>query len=64
MTAHFEKGKENMNFSAYYKKAWESSLSECTSKLQTELDAALMVIADLKSENARYREALERIENE
>lgn len=47
-----------MNFSEYYKKAWESSLSECTSKLQTELDAALMVIADLKSENARYREAL------
>ena len=51
-------------YAEYYKKHWEKTLSERTSKLETELDAALMVIADLKATNARYRSALEIISKE
>jgi len=37
----------------------ECSLMFTPENLQIELDAALMVIANLKAENARYRAALE-----
>ena len=44
-------------FMEYYKKHWEKSLSERTTEMQDE-------IKTLRAENARYRSALERIENE
>lgn len=41
-------------FMEYYKKHWEKSLSERTTEMEEE-------IKTLRSENARYREALEKI---
>jgi primosomal protein N'' len=46
-----------MEYYEFYKKHWERSLSEKTSDMQKEIET-------LRAENARYREALERIDNE
>ena len=43
-----------MEYYEFYKKHWERSLSEKTSDMQKEIET-------LRAENARYREALERV---